>query len=118
MNLYRDILELVNPAAKKARIAEERRKEDAEKAAAEQKAAEERQKAEEEKRIKIEEFKANEISRKKALEKFKYVDDVIKALTFCQLGLCDEECPYWYEEENRLLCSFIFKDSSACFFNR
>lgn len=34
----------------------------------------------------------------------KSLDDVIKALAFCQKGLCDEECPYWYEEENRLLC--------------
>ena len=34
MNLYGDILELVNPAAKKARMAEERRKVDAEKAVA------------------------------------------------------------------------------------
>lgn len=34
----------------------------------------------------------------------KSLDDVIKALAFCQEGLCDEECPYWYEEENRILC--------------
>ena len=37
----------------------------------------------------------------------KTLDDVIKALAFCQKGLCDEECPYWYEEENRILCQEI-----------
>ena len=37
----------------------------------------------------------------------KTLDDVIKALAFCQKGLCDEECPYWYEEKNRLLCQEV-----------